>query len=157
MNVNPHRSQLHAYLAGEGSDGRGRTIEDVLALPDEALERIHDYIQWLFPLPTRSMAQPGSPVLNPDEVAAIRADERALANLRRAAERMRLFYERTENWLNPHDHNHLRITRILQSLRLLAGENDARLFYQAVMARHQAAGSPVNRQSLGYWERAVGE
>ncbi|RDI58888.1 opioid growth factor receptor-related protein [Microvirga subterranea] len=156
MNASQHRSPLHAYLAGQGSDGRGRTIEDVLALPDEALERIHDYIQWLFPLPTRSMAQPGAPVLTPDEIASIRADEQAIANLRRAAERMRRFYERTDDWLSPHDHNHLRITRILQSLRLLAGESDARVFHQAVMIRQQASGSPVNRQSLAYWERAVG-
>ncbi len=156
MNASQHHSPLHAYLAGEGPDGRGRTIEDVLALPDEALERIHDYIQWLFPLPTRSMAQPGAPVLTSDEIAAIREDERAVANLRRAAERIRLFYDRTDDWLSPHDHNHLRISRILQSLRLLAGDNDARDFHQAVMTRHEAAGSPINRQSLGYWERALG-
>ena len=109
MSASQYHSPLHAYLAGEGSDGRGHTIEDVLALPDEALERIHDYIQWLFPLPTRSMAQPGAPVLTPDEIAAIRADEQAIANLRRGAERMRQFYERTDDWLSPHDHNHLRI------------------------------------------------
>lgn len=155
MSPSPQPSPLHAYLAGEGTDGRGRTIENILALPDDALESIHDYIQWLFPLPTRSMAQPSSPILTADDIAAIHGDGRAVVNLRRAAERMRLFYERTDHWLSPHDHNHLRITRILQSLRLLAGEDEARAFHHAIMARHHAAGAPVNRQSLGYWERAL--
>ena len=53
---------LHAFLAGVGKDSRGRTVDDVLGLADGPLEYIHDYIQWLFPLSTRSMAQPGAPV-----------------------------------------------------------------------------------------------
>jgi len=146
---------LHAYLAKEGMDSRQRSVEEVLAFSDDALERVHDYIQWLFPLPTRSMAQPGAPVLSSGEIAAIREDERALATLRRAAERMRLFYERTDGWLTRSDHNHLRISRILQSLRLLAGEEDARAFYSAIMARHEAAGAPIDPRNLGYWVRAM--
>ena len=65
---------VHAYLAGGGRDGRGRTAEEVLALPDLDLERIHDWVQWLFPLPTRSAAVPGSPVLDPAEIATIIGD-----------------------------------------------------------------------------------
>jgi len=147
---------LHAYLANAGTDGRNRSVEDVLAFSDEALERVHDYIQWLFPLPTRSSAQPDAPVLTEDEIAAIRRDGPAIANLRRAAERMLRFYDRTDWWLTWSDHNHLRITRILQSLRLLAGQDAARSFYDAVMARHEAAGSPVNPRSLRYWAEAIG-
>jgi hypothetical protein len=56
---------LHAFLAGAGTDSRGRSIEWVLALSDDELESIHDYIQWLFPLQTRSGAQPLAPVLTP--------------------------------------------------------------------------------------------
>ncbi|MFC4173798.1 opioid growth factor receptor-related protein [Microvirga sp. GCM10011540] len=155
MNVDRKSGPLHAYLAGSGTDGRNRTVEDILALPDEALERIHDYIQWLFPLPTRSMAQPNAPVLSEEEIAAIRADEQALANLRRGAARMRRFYEATDDWLTWSDHNHLRITRIIQSLKLLAGDAEARAFHDAVMARHEAAGSPVDPHNLGYWTRAL--
>src|SRR5215211_6636687 len=106
---------LHAFLAGYGRDGRGRTIEDVLALSDDELERIHDYIQWLFPLPSRSMAQPNAPILTSREIEAIRADALAVANLRRAAQRMLVFYRTSKPWLTWSDHNHLRITRILRS------------------------------------------
>jgi Opioid growth factor receptor (OGFr) conserved region len=155
MSMPERTGPLHSYLAGEGADGRGRRIEDVLGFPDEALERIHDYVQWLFPLPTRSMAQPGAPVLTPAEIVAIRADERALANLRRAAARMLRFYEATDDWLTWRDHNHLRISRILQSLRLLAGDADARSFHRAILDRHAVAGSPIDPQNLAYWDRAM--
>jgi hypothetical protein len=157
MNAPEPKSPLHSYLTGEGADGRGRRIEDVLGFSDEALERSHDYVQWLFPLPTRSMAQPGAPVLSPADIAAIRADGRALANLRRAAARMLRFYEATDDWLTWSDHNHLRISRILQSLRLLTCEADATAFYRAILDRHASAGSPIDPRNLAYWKRAMAD
>lgn len=146
---------LHAFLDGSGQDGRGRTINDVLAFSDDELESVHDYIQWLFPLPTRSAAQPGAPVLLGSAIASIQADPEALANFGRAASRMLTFYNETEGWLARNDHNHLRITRILQSLRILLGEDAAHAFYNAVMTRHGASGSPVDPRNVAYWSRAV--
>jgi hypothetical protein len=146
---------LHAFLAGSGRDGRGRTIDDVLTFSDDELESVHDYIQWLFPLPTRSAAQPGAPVLLDCTIASIQADPEALANLSRAANRMLTFYNVTEWWLARNDHNHLRITRIIQSLRILLGADAAHAFYNAVMTRHSASGSPVDPRNVAYWSRAV--
>jgi len=148
-------SPLRPYLAGTGRDGRGRTIEDVLAFSNADIERVHDFIQWLFPLPTRSGAQPDAPVLSAAEIAAIRSDETALANLRRASERMLRFYRETGSWLARDDHNHLRITRILHALRLLHGDAAAREFYDAVMTEHAANGSPINPRNLRYWADAL--
>jgi hypothetical protein len=148
---------LHAFLAGLGRDGRGRLAADVLGLSDRDLEAIHDYIQWLFPLPIRSAAQPGSPVLTEDEILAIRADPRAADTLRRATDRMLRFYGATDDWLASHDHNHLRITRIIKSLKLLVGPEEARHFHRAVLVMHEAAGSPVNARSLSFWEEAAGD
>jgi hypothetical protein len=146
---------LHAYLAGAGRDSRGRLIEDVLALSDERLEAIHDYIQWLFPLPTRSAAQPDAPTLTAAEIQAIRADNRATDNLLRAMDRMLRFYGGTNEWLTSHDHNHLRITRIIRSMRLLLGPDPAQRFHRAILALNDAAGSPVNAGSLRFWAEAA--
>lgn len=148
---------LHAYLAGAGRDSRGRLITDVLDYSDERLDSIHDYIQWLFPLPTRSAAQPHSPTLTALEIEAIRLDRRATDNLQRAAHRMLRFYSSTREWLTSHDHNHLRITRIIRSLRLLIGSDDARRFHHAILDLQQAAGDPVNADSLRFWAEAAGE
>ena len=50
------------FLEGEGTDARGRTVFDVISMNDVAIERTHDFIQWLFPLPEPSAAIPDSPV-----------------------------------------------------------------------------------------------
>ena len=146
---------LHAYLTGEGRDHRGRLATGVLGFSDEQLEAVHDYIQWLFPLPTRSAAQPSAPVLSSAEIQAIRADGRASSTLRQATERMLRFYRDTSDWLTWQDHNHLRITRIINSLRLLLGPDEARRFHEAILALHDAAGSPVNPHSLHFWSEAA--
>jgi hypothetical protein len=127
----------------------------VLGFSDSDLEAVHDYIQWLFPLPTRSAAQPQSPVLTEAEIAAIRADPRAVDTLKAATDRMLRFYRDTRWWLSSHDHNHLRITRILHSLRLLVGPEEAKAFYKAILALNEAAGAPVNTRSLHYWAEAA--
>jgi hypothetical protein len=148
---------VHAFLAGVGRDSRERLAADVLGFSNDELEAVHDYIQWLFPLPTRSAAQPHSPVLTPAEIAAVRADRRAVDTLKAATERMLCFYRETRWWLTAHDHNHLRITRILHSLHLLVGSEEAKAFHRAILTLHGAAGAPVNARSLHYWsEAAVG-
>lgn len=146
---------LHAYLAGLGGDNRGRLAGDVLLLPDEQLEQIHDYIQWLFPLPTRSAAQPDAPVLTEAEIDAIRADPRAAATLKQAEERMLRFYRQTNGWLTGHDHNHLRITRIIRSLKLLVGPDAAQRFHRTILSLHEAGGAPANARSLQFWTEAA--
>ena len=135
-------------------DGAGRTHADVLALNDRELERRHDFIQWLFPLPEASAAVPGSPVLTTADAEAVRGSAAAQANLRAAAERMLAFYRATDHWLVSFDHNHLRITRIVRSLRLLVGDAEADAFRTAVLERVRAAGAPVNARSLAYWSEA---
>ena len=147
---------IHAFLAGHGRDGAGRRLADVLAFDDARIEGVHDFIQWCFPLPEASRAVPGAPVLTRAEAEAIRADAAAQDGLRAATARMARFYEDTDGWLRAYDHNHLRITRILTALRDLIGRDEARTFYDAVMRRVQAAGSPVNPDSLAYWQRALG-
>jgi hypothetical protein len=143
-----------AFLRGEGVDGAGRGLFDVLAFDDATLEQRHDFIQWLFPLDEPSAAVPGAPVLSPAEAAAIRDDTLAQCALAAATDRMDGFYRRTTRWLAPHDHNHLRITRIIRSLRLLAGDAAADAFRDAILWRVEATRAPVSARSRGYWMTA---
>jgi hypothetical protein len=143
-----------SFLEGDGRDGRGRTVFDVLSMNDADLERTHDFIQWLFPLPERSAAVPDAPVLTEAEVETIRTSTLAQCALAAATDRMAAFYAATPHWLAPHDHNHLRITRIIRSLRLLSGAEQADAFKSVIMARVEATRAPVNARSLGYWATA---
>ena len=147
-------SAVVRFLEGQGTDHAGRTLDAVLAFDDAELERRHDFIQWLFPLPEPSRAVPGSPVLDDADTAGIRASTAAQTNLARAAERMLAFYARTAAWRAPFDHNHLRITRIIRSLRLLAGDAAADAFRDALLGRVEAGRIPINATSLRFWREA---
>jgi hypothetical protein len=142
------------FLTGERHDHRGRFLADVLAFDDSALERSHDYIQWLFPLPQASRFSACAPVLSHEEIALIRTNGTARANLLRARDRMLAFYRANDHWLVPFDHNHLRITRIIRCLALCAGREEARSFHQQILALVDAAGNPVNSETLAYWREA---
>ena len=147
-------SALTAFLEGTGPDAAGRTVADVLASSDEELERRHDFIQWLFPLPEPSAAVPGSPVLRVADIEALRSSPRAQANLSASATRMLLFYERTGWWRRASDHNHLRITRIIRSLRVLVGDHAADAFRLTILDLAEASDAPINATSLRYWGAA---
>ena len=144
------------FLEGRGTDGFGRRVEEILSFDDGDLERNHDFIQWLFPLPERSQAQPQPPILTAEEIAAIRGNSVARANLDRVVSMMAGFYRRNDHWLRPHDHNHLRITRIIRSLALLHSREAAERLLSMIDARVEAAGKPVNSDSRGYSRQAVG-
>ena len=146
---------LHAFLSGTGRDARGRLVADILRFSNEELERHHDYIQWLFLLPDRSAAQPNAPVLSDAEIQAIRNDPGSVGTLESATRRMLDFYRDSDGWLRQWDHNHLRITRIIKSLRLLLGQEAARGFYDAILTMQRAGGSPVNAESLRFWSDAA--
>jgi hypothetical protein len=147
-------SGVVAFLEGQGPDHAGRTIADVLAFGLGDLERHHDYIQWLFPLTEASAAVAGSPVLTAGDVEALRRSRIAQANLVSAAERMEWFYDLTDHWLRPADHNHLRITRIIKSLRLIVGDIQANVFRSRILARVAARRVTINAASLRYWAEA---
>lgn len=147
-------SPVLAFLEGEGRDAAGRTVFDVLAFDDAAIERRHDFIQWLFPLTEPSAAVPGSPVLTPEDVTAIQDSTLAQCTLAAATDRMDRFYRATHDWLSPRDHNHLRITRIIRALRLLSGDEQADAFRDAILWRVEATQAPVSARSRGYWMTA---
>lgn len=147
-------SPVVAFLTGEGTDAAGREIFEVIAFDDEAIEGVHDYIQWLFPLPERSGAQPNAPILTQDDIETIRRSPAAQAALVAATDRLAIFYFRQPHWLTASDHNHLRITRIIKSLRLLRGDAVADAFRALILARDEEAGHPVGEPALGFWARA---
>jgi hypothetical protein len=149
--------KIHAFLNGCGVDSKGRSIAMVLAFSDSEIETTHDFIQWLFPLPVASAAQPQSPVLSSAEHAAIAGDAAAVANLQRANERMALFYAKNDHWLTWHDHNHLRITRILKSLRLIIGLHQAQKFYRVIEDRVKASPDTIDPHSIRFWTQALAQ
>lgn len=123
---------LISFLHGLGKDTHNRTLTDVWAFDDTQIEQTHDFIQWLFPLAERSLSAPKSPSLNEAAKTALRASAVAKNNILTSREWYEGFLERNRHWVVRYDHNHLRITRVIKSLRLLVDNDCADGFRDAV-------------------------
>lgn len=127
---------------------------------DDDLESIHNYIQWCFPLTEASNYNASAPILNIREIRQIQSSNEAQESLRLLTWRMIDFYDRTATrWITQHDHNHLRISRIIKSLGLLAPPKYGLLFYHFIMYRLAASsrGLIVNPTSVEIWRNAANE
>jgi hypothetical protein len=167
-----HGSAVDFY-SGVSRDHRGRSLEDVLGWSDDRLEAVHDFIQWLFPLPEASPVNPSAPLLTRAAIEAFHARPELRARLRLSFERMLRVYglelrdsplevaraenfpARAGNWLRPGNHNHLRITRILRCCALAGLDAEARVFLKRLEAIYSESRGKISAESLRYWREAV--
>lgn len=180
----PALRRLVAFYDGSGGqDSRGRTLEEILGWDDNHLELSHDYIQTLFPLPEGSLFA-NAPIIDEDAYLYWRQHDGLRRNLRRAFDRIMAFYgfqvqreqqpqgegdappklavvarddaARTSfpRWVRLIDHNHLRISRILRSLRILGLEEEAEGFYEALSWTYETYGR-IGANSRKFWRRAM--
>lgn len=171
-------SPLLAFYRGTGTDHAGRRLSDVLAWDNDALESVHDYIQWVFPGTEPSRANALAPLLSPQDVAAFHGDAALRATLRRAFDRLLDFYgfrlltmdgesriepgpdwaARSQQWLQRNNHNHLRLTRIIRCLHALGLQAEAKALQRALfdIAERTHVGQ-VSRSTLRFWRAAIDE
>jgi hypothetical protein len=144
---------LH-FLEGTIPDGRGRTLSMIMAFDDQTIESTHDFIQWMFPLDEPSRSHPGAPVLDLSEIEEIKSSEVALENLVRSADWYFGFLQRHDHWIRHYDHNHLRISRVIKSLRLLVSDEVADQFKTAILDFLGGNISAISERSREYWLNA---
>ena len=143
--------EIVGFLEGKTPDHRGRSLAMILQQTDHQAEATHDYIQWLFPLDEPSRSVNGAPVLTELDIDEIKESSLAQANLATSASWFLGFLERSDHWITKYNHNHLRITRVIKSLRLLASDKAADEFRGKVLA---AAGDNlhlVDQKARGFW------
>ena len=154
-----------------GRDDEGRTLDEILGWSDGELEAVHDFIQWLFPLPERSGANPYAPVLDAATIVAFRQQEDLQQRLRQSFLRMLRFYGlefnggeirpvanfalQSSNWLSPGNHNHLRLTRILRSLRLLGLASESTALFQALSEIYKKSPGSITPHTIQFWKNAA--
>jgi hypothetical protein len=163
-----------AFYSG-GHDSEGRNLAEILSWDDERLEAVHDYIQWLFPTRQPSGVNPDAPLVSSQTVRAFDTDPILRSRLRDSLERMLSFYglarqgerieidrrrfdARARVWLHPGNHNHLRLTRIMDSLSSLGLLDDARAL-QRCLTEEVASGDGSGRVSEStrrFWNRIIG-
>lgn len=178
MHTGAKSDRIVGFYTG-GTDDKGRTLAQILAWGDDALESTHDYIQWVFPLPETSGVNPAAPVVTAETVAAFQARPELQKRMRDALARMLGFYglraaagadgaarilvdetrfpARAPLWLRVHNHNHLRLTRIMRSLAVLGLAGEARALQRCLLEDvYDGPGSNrITRETYEFWLAAV--
>ena len=147
-------TEIVGFLEGRTPDHRGRILAMLLQQTDHQAETSHDYIQWLFPLDEPSRSVNGAPVLTELEIDEIRQSSLAQANLARSAGWFLGFLERNNHWITKYNHNHLRITRVIKSLRQLTSDEAADEFRDKVLALAGDNLNLVDQKARGFWRSA---
>jgi len=149
------------FLRGDTFDYKGRTFDSMLRMTNEQLEKCHDQIQWMFPLHEESKHATTYPILTKETVSLAKQQDAIVLNMTLAKQRMEQFLgigdfdriERQAEWCWNKNHNLLRITRILRSLRFFDLEKEADDFFRKVYK----VGIKFNlsQETLLFWEKAL--
>lgn len=156
----------------------GVCLVDIWDWSFDQLEDAHDYIQWLFPLDTPSSVNPGAPLVTEETARAFAWDEVLRDRLHKSLAVMLRFYglerlafpdgklmvlrapnfqARRGVWIWPHNHNHLRLTRIIRSLKLLGLPKDAHALYLGLEDIYRVEGRDIiSEETLEHWRQAGG-
>ena len=150
----PTPMDFASFLANNGPDYQGRTLAQIWAYDHTQMENLHDYIQVVFPTHEPSRFNARSLHLDsPELIASLRANPVVRENMVRSANWFLDFLQESHHWHASHDHNQLRITRIIKSLRLLVSDEKAHDFrgivYEMLPDNHR-----VNPRTLQYWKDA---
>lgn len=147
--------QIESFLSGRAPTGHNRFIEEILRYSDTRLERDHEYIQWLFPNQRPSRYNPSAPTLDTRALEEIKSSPAAMQNFSAGLDLLRAFYSRNSHWLRPHDHNHLRITRIIEAAGLIMGADVAEEFHDFIRSRDMQAGAIIPANTAIQWEKRL--
>ncbi len=174
MNRRDEGLRIVAFYENSAPDDRGRFLDEILYFDDDALEYLHDYIQWLFPMRERSGANPTAPRLDNDAIEEFHTRSDLQIALRRSFDRMLAFYglkwdaerivrsnffDNRNQWLTPGNHNHLRLTRILTAMRLLGDAPAASALFRSLEeleAEERKNGTNrISDRSFRFWADAA--
>ncbi len=144
-------SQFVAFLEGSGTDSRSRRLADIWRFDDDEIDTTHDFIQWMFPLSEASSSNFNAPVLLASEIDEIRSSMLCQQNLAASAAWILSFFQRTELIFQYTNHNHLRVSRIIKSLRLLHSDQAADQFKQALLSLIETRRARINPITVAFW------
>ena len=147
-------TSLCSFLTGHETNSSGWLLSHVWKFNDTQIENTHTFIQWVFPTNEASRATPESPVLDEEQILEIQNSDQAKQNLSKSADWYFDFLRRNSFWRKPHDHNHLRITRVIKSLRLLCGDDEADYFKEQFWQLLGTDISQIPSRTIEYWEDA---
>jgi len=155
-------SKIVDFYREECGNNNGHMLKEILSWSNGALEMDHDYIQWLFPSNEQSNFNCDAPTLTQEEAAIFQADPSLKEKVRESFQRILKFFEfdgeetikptqEVPLWLQAFNHNMLRATRVIKSLRLLGLDAEAAAFYKCL----EGFKDRVSGNTFEYWRAAA--
>ncbi len=162
-----NKEQIIDFLSGKGKDYMSRTYGTYLTFDAKELEKCHDYIQYMFPLHEHSnhSVNANYPIITPEVANEAGENLDIIQNIVTAYDMYKEFlgvgpyFDINKKWWRMpgrKDHNQLRITRIIRSLRLLGLDLLAKEFYDNVMDA-TGNGKDVSATTRSYWDKALND
>lgn len=168
------------FYSNQAAHPKGYTIDKVLSWNFDQLEDAHDYIQWAFPLKEVSQYNNCAPLLTDHLAHTFSHNDEIRAKVYAMFSKMLDFYGlfwsgkhdtikywpqhlnglqmpqfRLNTWVTPHNHNFLRITRIIKSMKLLGFEHDALGLQRCALEIADAFPEVIDAETREYWEEAI--
>lgn len=138
-------------------DSEGRYLSDILSSSNEFLEKTHDYIQWLFPNKEISFFNPDAPLLTEEIIKEFKTRSELQVAIKRSLNRMIAFYHMDAAhpwWVTKNNHNYLRITRILHTLRAFDMDHELIDFFGRLLVIFDNNRDIISDTTFDYWTDA---
>tara|TARA_Y100000310_G_scaffold345019_1_gene461222 strand:+ start:8069 stop:8602 length:534 start_codon:yes stop_codon:yes gene_type:complete len=156
-------SDITEFFKG-GMDFRGRTLLSMQMMDHAEMEACHDHIQWMFPLHEKSFHSKHDPILTGNDISELRNSEAAKFRMETSLTKFKSFLgiandftdekkDRQRQWCQAGNHNLLRITRVIRSLRLFGLDKEAIDFHAKVTRIGSQNNLPDN--TFDYWNDAL--
>jgi hypothetical protein len=169
--------QLIDFYIADGVDHAGRTHANIMAFSNEQFESTHDIIQNLYPTFRPSTYNPNALVLDDETVSYLKGDvffdTRYLASLEKFLTHLEIPYElkrikgvrkpivkhivERKTWMVPDNHLLVRITRVLESARLLGYCETSKSLFEHLLrtVKSHPEFYFITPETLFYWYRSV--
>ena len=146
---------FYKFLKNEEADFKERYLKDIWKYNHEEIEKYHDFIQLIFPTNKQSMSVFHKYYLyDVKQIEQINNDKDIRENILYSANWFINFLENKSHWKSGYNHNQLRITRIIECLKLLVSDEEAHNFYKKVTSLIDDKNT-INKMTYKYWEDAL--
>jgi hypothetical protein len=151
------RKDLISFYELGAPDNHRRWLDDIQRANNEWLEGCHSYIQWLFPNREPSPYNPEAPTLDDETIEVFRSRNDLKLEVKRSLETMIEFYQLDVDapwWVTKKNHNYLRITRILNTLREFQMFEEACDFFDKLSTIYSNNKEIIGEVTFDFWEKA---
>lgn len=170
-----NEQELLLFYRGKLANIHGETLISMQGYPFSKKEMEHMYIQWMWPTKKPSEQQPMAmgPVLSDKFIEILKNDNTAVDMAKESLKVMLAFYglqknengtitkantfaEREREWCpGGYDHNHARLTRMIESLQYFGLVAESKALYLCLLSLAQEKPSRFAYGTVDYWAAAA--